>query len=96
MFLSNTARAFSDSGVQDMPLYVKKKQVVGELSLTPGAVISVVGFLEVFSLQGRVYTTGRCRRCSVSIDLYAEECKKEPVFFFILQGMATIHIRGSL
>ena len=34
------SRDFSDSGVQDMALYIQKKQVAGEVSLTPGAVIS--------------------------------------------------------
>ena len=38
--MSNTVRDVSDSGIEDMSLYVQKKQVAGKVPLTPGAVIS--------------------------------------------------------
>ena len=61
-----------------MSLYVQKKQVAGEVSLTPGAVISewLVSLMD-FGCKG---IPGRCRRCPVSINLYAKEGKKEPFF----------------
>ena len=37
--MSNAARNFCYSGVQDMSLHVQKKQFAGEVSSTPGAVI---------------------------------------------------------
>ena len=89
--MSNTARDFSGSDVQDIhDVYIhiiQKKQVAGEVSLTPSAVISewLVSF-EGFSLQGYTQSGSRCRRCPVSIDLYAEEGKKEPNFFSSAQA----------
>ena len=89
--MSNTARDFSGSDVQDIHdvyIYIiQKKQVAGEVSLTPSAVISewLVSF-EGFSLQGYTQSGSRCRRCPVSIDLYAEEGKKEPNFFSSAQA----------
>ena len=48
-------------------LYVQKKQVAGEGSLTPGAVISE-RLVSLKKIVARAYT-GRFRRCPVSIDL---------------------------
>ena len=46
--------------------------------MTPGAVIR--GWFPRRVFFARVYT-GKCRRCPVSIDLYAKEGKKELVLF---------------
>ena len=90
--MSNTAHDFCDSGVRDMPMCVQKKQVAGEVSLTPGPVIS--GWFPRRICVARVYT-GRCRRSpAVAIDLSARR-KARRSFFFIHPRLATLHIRGS-
>ena len=76
--MSNNVRDFSTvSDAQDI-LVQKQPEVAGEVSVTPGAVISGGCFPFGFSLQG--YTIHRCERYPVCIDLYAEEGKKEPTF----------------
>ena len=53
-----------------MSLYVQKKQVTGEVPLAPGAVIRE--WLVSLKDFGCKDIPGRCRKCPVSIDLYAK------------------------
>ena len=94
--MSHTARDFSDSGVLDMHVIVctEEKQVAGEVSSTPGTVISEWLVLEGFSLQGYTQVGVEDTRYLSMFIVYAKEGKKKPIFF-IRSSLATLHIQGS-
>ena len=84
--MSNTVSDFADSGVQDMHVHILQNQVAGEVSLTPGTVLSAVVSLKDFRCKG----IHKYRRFPVSIDLYTLR-KARRNLFFIRPSLATLH-----
>ena len=91
--VENCSRFFSIVAYRTyMSLYVQKKYVAEEVSLTPGAVITEwLVSLKQFRCKGIPYT-GRCRRCPVPIDLHMLRKARRNLFFSIRPSLATLHI----